>query len=114
MAVPRPKWFSDNFVMISTAPTCGLTKGGRLLRKIDPRTGKRVQVKDPDTNEFVDEIDDELLGDAYALAKVVDVQKEADLTLTETLSFVRRGDLGLAVPVYYDHRVTRRFRAAMA
>lgn len=28
MAIHKPSWFSETHVMVSTAPTCGLTKGG--------------------------------------------------------------------------------------
>ncbi len=51
MAVHKPKWFSDDYVMVSTAPTCGLSKGGRLLKKVDPVTAQRVQVIDPELRD---------------------------------------------------------------
>lgn len=104
--ISKPKWFKDDAVMVSTAPTCGLTKGGRLLPVIDPDTGKRRQVKDPETQELVDAVDDRLLEDAKALA----AGKK-----TDTLTFIPRSELSLrcAVPVYYDRRYGKNFRQAM-
>ncbi len=92
--------------MVSTAPTCGLTKGGRLLPMIDQSTGKRIQVIDPDTGESVDAINDLLLDDMLALKR-----KE----LTDTLRFVPAAevDLRCAVPAYHDQRFAQQFRAAM-
>lgn len=92
--------------MVSTAPTCGLTKGGRLLPIVDPTTGKRVQVKDPDTGEYVDAVNDQLLLDATALT--------AGRT-TDTLSYIPSSDVSLtcAVPAYFDRRYETRFREAM-
>src|SRR3546814_8303681 len=83
--------------MVSTAPTCGLTKGGRLLPKIDPKTGARVQTTDPETGEPVDAINDQLLADMLAL-------KEGKAS--DTLRHIDAGEvsLRLAVPVYYDRR----------
>jgi hypothetical protein len=92
--------------MVSTAPTCGLTKGGRLLPKIDPTSGKRIQVVDPETHELVDAVDDELL---------VDMQSLRDGLGTETLRFVPVEAVSMrsAVPIYYDQRYHDHFRAAM-
>ena len=92
--------------MVSTAPTCGLSKGGRLLPIVDPGTGKRVQVIDPETGGNVDAINDQLLIDAVALS---------DGRRTETLTFVPRDRVSLrcAVPTYFDSRPTKRFREAM-
>jgi type I restriction enzyme M protein len=114
MAIFKPKWFSDTHVMISTASTCGLTKGGRILRKIDATTGKRVQVDDPDTGELVDAVDDQLLRDMEALAREKKIVTTRG-SLTDTLSFVAsdRVNLQCAVPIYYDHRFTRDFRNAL-
>lgn len=107
MAIHKPHWFSSDRIMVSTAPTCGLTKGGRLLPLIDPVTGARQQVEDPDTGVLVDAVNDCLLRDMTALSE----SKE-----TETLRFIDRKDVSLrsAVPVYYDHRFDDAFRAAMA
>src|SRR5262249_22990002 len=106
MTIPRPKWFSDDFVMVSTAPTCGLTKGGRPLPIVNPTTGKRIQVQDPETGEYVDAINDQLLTDAKALSEG---------KTTETLSFVPRNEISLrcAVPAYFDRRYATRFQTAM-
>jgi type I restriction enzyme M protein len=106
MAVHKPSWFSDANVMVSTAPTCGLTKGGRLLPSIDPGTGKRIQVTDPDTGESVDAVNDLLLDDMLALRRAA---------TTETLRFVPKDevDLRCAVPAYHDQRFTQQFRSAM-
>jgi type I restriction enzyme M protein len=102
----KPSWFSEETVMVSTAPTCGLTKGGRLLPVIDPISGTRVKTEDPDTGEPVDAINDSLLGDMTALAKG---------KLTDTLGFVPadKVSLRLAVPIYYDKRFERAFEQAL-
>lgn len=107
MSIHKPAWFTNKKVMISTAPTCGLTKGGRLLPKIDPATGKRIQVADPETGALVDAIDDQLLADMEALSLS---------QTTETLRFVDSVSVSLrcAVPVYYDRRYIQRFKDAMA
>ena len=47
VSIYKPSWFSDETVMVSTAPTCGLTKGGRLLPLIDHSTGQRVPEATP-------------------------------------------------------------------
>jgi len=106
MAIHQPAWFSENTIMVSTAPTCGLTKGGRLLHKIDQTSGKRIQVMDPETYEMVDAVDDELL---------VDMQCLLAGQVTETLKFVPSESVSLrcAVPIYYDHRYEQRFREAI-
>jgi hypothetical protein len=106
MSIHKPSWFDDDRVMVSTAPTCGLTKGGRLLRLVDPATGKRQQVKDPDTGELVDAIDDRMLQDMIALR---------DGKATKTLRFLHTKEFNIrtAVPVYYDRRFDDAFRAAM-
>ena len=107
MSVSKPSWFSDSRVMVSTAPTCGLTKGGRPLSKVDPITGQRIQQLDAETGEYVDAIDDQLLTDAAALATG---------KTTETLSFVPSGqvDLRCAVPIYFDRRYENRYREEIA
>jgi len=63
VSIRKPSWFSDQKIMVSTAPTCGLTKGGRALPLIDTATGARVQVPDPETGELVDAVNDRLLSD---------------------------------------------------
>lgn len=114
MAVHKPKWFSDNFVMVSTAPTCGLTKGGRLLKKVDPVTAERIQVMDPETGGLVDAINDQLLEDMETLATLKGVPTPGT-PLPATLSFVPadRISLGCAVPTYYDHRYSDHFARAL-
>lgn len=106
MSIRKPSWFSSDTIMVSTAPTCGLTKGGRLLPIVDPATGKRVQEIDPETGAAVDAIDDKLKEDAIALSKGQQ---------TDTLSFIPAADIDLrcAVPVYYDHRYRDQFNEAM-
>lgn len=107
MAIHKPSWFSNDKIMVSTAPTCGLTKGGRLLPKIDHETGQRVQTIDPDTGESIDAIDDALLGDMLSLQQG---------NTTDTLRFVESSSVRLncAVPVYYDQRFNRQFTQALA
>ncbi len=65
--IHRPSWFNDDEVMVSIAPTYGLTKGGRLLPLVDRTTGLRVQEPDPETGELIDAIDDQLKIDMEAL-----------------------------------------------
>ena len=106
MSIRKPSWFSSETIMVSTAPTCGLTKGGRLLPLVDPSTGERVQESDPETGAAVDAVNDKLKADAIALAKG---------EKTETLTFVPAAEIDLrcAVPVYYDHRFRDQFNEAM-
>lgn len=107
MAIYKPSWFSEDKIMVSTAPTCGLTKGGRLLPKIDHETGHRIQTVDPETGESIDVIDDALLDDMVAL------QQGA---ATDTLRFVDSSSVSLncAVPVYYDQRFDNQFSHALS
>lgn len=104
--IHRPSWFADDKVMVSTAPTCGLTKGGRLLPKIDPKTGSKIQETDPDTGESIDAINDQLLADMVALRE----GKTSD-----TLRHIDRAEVSLrhAVPVYYDRRYDVAFQEEM-
>lgn len=105
--IHKPSWFRENEIMVSTAPTCGLTKGGRLLPLVDRETGRRLQVLDPDTGEFVDAIDDQLKSDMEALR---------DGNLTPTLRFVPHDAVSMrtAVPTFYDRRFDDAFDSAMA
>jgi type I restriction enzyme M protein len=107
MAIYKPSWFSNDHIMVSTAHTCGLTKGGRPLPIVDPLTGKRVQTLDPETHELVDVVDDQLLADMEALKRG---------ETTSTLRFIRKEevDMKCAVPVYYDKRLTEHFRGVMS
>lgn len=102
----KPSWFRDDEVMVSTAPTCGLTKGGRLLPLVDRTTGQRVQVPDPETGVLVDAIDDQLKTDMEALRAG---------TSTATLRFVKANEVTMrsAVPTYYDRRFDEAFDEAM-
>ncbi|MEZ6015676.1 MAG: hypothetical protein R3F49_11215 [Planctomycetota bacterium] len=104
--IHRPSWFSDEKVMVSTAPTCGLSRGGRPLFKNDPKTGKRIQGLDADTGEPIDLIDDRLADDVAHLAR-----GEA----TDTLRFIPVDEFSIqtAVPVYYDRRFIEAFEKAM-
>lgn len=106
MAIHKPDWFSAETVMVCTAPTCGLTKGGRILPKIDPATGRRMRVQDPETGELVNAVDDVLLDDMLALGEG---------RTTDTLRFISANQvsLRLAVPVYYDRRYEEQFEAAL-
>lgn len=105
MAIHKPSWFSEGSIAVSTAPTMGLTKGGRLLSLIDEH-GERVLVPDPDTGVMVNAVNDVFLSDAEAL---VNGQR------TETLRSIPIESVSLrhAVPVYYDRRFEERFAAAM-
>lgn len=103
----KPSWFREDEVMVSTAPTCGLTKGGRLLPLVNRQTGKRVQISDPETGEPIDAIDDQLRADMEALR---------DGNLTPTLRFVPLDVVSMrtAVPTFFDRRFDDAFDAAMA
>lgn len=103
----RPSWFREDEVMVSTAPTCGLTKGGRLLPLVSRETGKRVQVPDPDTGELIDAVDDQLKTDMEALREG---------RSTPTLRFVPHDAVLMrtAVPTFFDRRFDDAFDAAMA
>lgn len=106
MTIPRPGWFRNDAVMISTAPTCGISKAGGLLPKFDPSTGRKVEVIDKVTGSVTEEVDDQLLDDMIALKKGVS---------TPTLQFVDRADVSLrhAVPIYYDDRYHQAFAEAL-
>lgn len=106
MSVPKPHWFSHDYVMVSTAQTCGISKSGSLLPKFDPVTGHKVEEIDPETGELMEAINDELLDDMEALR---------DGCESDTLHFVDRSQVNLrfAVPVYYDHRYHQAFTEAM-
>ena len=41
MSIPKPRWFSPDTVMVSTAPTVGISKSGGLLAKFDLCGGSR-------------------------------------------------------------------------
>jgi len=102
----KPSWFREDEVMVSTAPTCGLTKGGRLLPLVSAETGKRVQEPDPDTGELVDAIDDQLKTDMEALRAGES---------TPTLRYVPADSVSMrtAVPTFYDRRFDDAFDEAM-
>lgn len=104
--IHKPSWFRDDEVMVSTAPTCGLTKGGRLLPLVDPRTGERVQEIDPETGELIDAVDDQLKADMEALHAG---------KLTPTLRYVNADEVSMrnAVPTFYDRRYDDAFDEAM-
>lgn len=104
--IHKPSWFRDDEIMVSTAPTCGLTKGGRLLPLVDRTTGQRVQVPDLETGELVDAIDDQLKIDMEALRMGAS---------TATLRFVKAEEVTIrsAVPTYYDRRFDDAFDGAM-
>ncbi len=106
MAIRKPSWFSDGVVVVSTAPTVGLTKGGRLLPLIDEH-GERVQVADPETDEPIDAINDVYESDADALVEGQRTATLRDIPAEEV-------SLRTAVPVYYDRRFHESFTAAMA
>jgi hypothetical protein len=102
----KPSWFKDDEIMVSTAPTCGLTKGGRLLPLVNRDTGQRLQVKDPDTGELIDAIDDQLKTDMEALRAGI---------FTPTLRYVKVSEVSMrsAVPTFYDRRYDDAFNEAM-
>jgi type I restriction enzyme M protein len=114
MPIHKPRWFSDDHIMISTAATCGLTKGGRPLHRVDPTTAERVRIVDADTGELIDAIDDQLLDDMQKLTRVNAVTRAAKLT--NTLHFVHANevDLSCAVPIYYDRRYDDQFSDELA
>ena len=104
-AINAPSWFSEETITVSTAPTCGLTKGGRLLPRIDVH-GQRILVTDPETGEDVVAVDDVYLADAEALVAG---------KRTDTLRDIPVADISMrtAVPVYYDRRFHEHFVETM-
>ena len=104
--IHKPSWFKEDHVLVSTAPTCGLAKGGRLLPLIDSETGLQIQVKDPETGAQVGAIDDQLKSDMEALR---------DGRTTPTLRYVEAENVTLrtAVPTFYDGRYDDAFDEAM-
>lgn len=104
--IHRPAWFSSDEVVVSSAPTCGLGRGGRLLPAIDPLTGQRKTVTDPDTGIAEEVIDDRLLDDLQAL-------KRGELTSTLTKMPRADFDIRTAVPAYYDRRFDDAFDKAL-
>src|SRR4051812_19785307 len=107
MSIPKPAWFRSDAVMVSTAPTCGISKSGGLLAKFDPETGRKVEEYDETAGMMVETIDDQLLADMEALGRG---------TSTATLHRIPRAEvsLRLAVPVYYDRRLHVAFAETMA
>jgi type I restriction enzyme M protein len=104
-AINAPSWFSEDTITVSTAPTCGLAKGGRLLPRIDEH-GRRIYVKDTETEEDVIDVDDVYLADAEALAAGERTATMRDIPVGEV-------SMRTAVPVYYDRRFHERFVEAM-
>ncbi|MGN6187771.1 MAG: hypothetical protein ACTHOE_02630 [Conexibacter sp.] len=104
-AINGPSWFSEQTITVSTAPTCGLSKGGRLLPRIDEH-GQRMYVQDPETGEDVLDVDDVYLADAEALVARERTPTMRDIPAEEV-------SMRTAVPVYYDRRFHERFVAAM-
>lgn len=104
-AINAPSWFDEEAIAVSTAPTCGLAKGGRPLPRIDEH-GQRIYVADAETGEDVIDVDDVYLADAEAL-----VAGER----TPTLRGIPVDEVSMrtAVPVYYDRRFHERFVEAM-
>jgi type I restriction enzyme M protein len=105
MSIPKPRWFRADKVMVSTAPTVGISKSGGILAKYDPETGKKIEVAD-NNGGTVEVIDDQLVADMEALR---------DGGTSPTLHLVDRADvsLRLAVPTYYDRRFHAAFVDAM-
>lgn len=105
MSVPKPHWYQPGKVMVSTAPTCGISKGGGPLAKYDEH-GRKVYETDPETGEDRLTVDDRLRDDMEAL-------REGHTT--PTLRFFDAADLSLrhAVPSYYDRRYHEAFAEAL-
>lgn len=105
MSIPKPRWFRPDKVMVSTAPTVGISKSGGILAKYDADTGKKVEAPD-ESGAAVEVIDDQLLADMEAL--------RADEG-RPTLHFVDSSQISLrlAVPTYYDRRYHAAFTEAM-
>jgi hypothetical protein len=99
MSAPRPHWFKEGSVLVSAAPTCGISKSGGVLPRYDEH-GRPVRSIDEDTGEMIVAVDDRLLDDVTALREGRD---------TDTLRFVPAELVSLrhAVPVYYDERHMR-------
>jgi type I restriction enzyme M protein len=100
-----PSWFSQETVVVSTAPTCGIAKAGRLLPRIDEH-GQRMQVLDPETGEKITAVDDVYLSDAEVLVEGGRTDTLRDIPCEQV-------SLRTAVPVYYDRRFHEHFVEAM-
>ena len=111
MAIHKPSWFSSKHVMVSTAQTCGLSRGGRPLFKIDKATGKRTQVFDKHSDEMIDKIDDGLLEDMKALSNAKLSKDNPDFEITNTLRFIPSTEIKSTclVPIYYDKAIKDQF-----
>lgn len=97
--------------MVSTAQTCGLSRGGRPLFKIDKTTGKRTKVIDKNSDEMIDEVDDSLLDDMKALSNARLSKKTPNFEITKTLRFIPSAEIQptCLVPIYYDKAITEKF-----
>ena len=106
MAIHKPAWFSDDTVMVSTAPTCGISKSGGILVEFDRDTGKKVEAIDEETGEAFETIDDKLQDDMVALTAGIE---------TDTLRFIPSDEVSMrfAVPSYYDRRYHEAFTEAL-
>lgn len=105
-AINAPSWFSEGMVTVSTAPTCGLTKGGRLLPMLDSSNGAPILTTDPDTGELIPAINDVLRDDADALLRGERTDTLRDIPVEDVHPRTR-------VPIYYDRRYHERFAMEM-
>jgi type I restriction enzyme M protein len=92
--------------MVSTAPTCGISKSGGTLVQFDRNTGRKVEEIDEETGEAFDTVDDKLQDDMKALSRGFE---------TGTLRYIPSDEVSMrfAVPTYYDRRYHEAFTAAL-
>lgn len=102
MAIPKPDWFDEDQVVVSTAPTCGISKSGDKLPKFDEE-GDKIYKKDPETGEKTVAVDDELSKDITALQSGEQ---------TDTLHFIDSSEVSarFGVPTYYDRQYQKAFQ----
>ena len=95
----KPTWFSDDSVVFSNAPTCGIYGKGFPLFKYNTETGEPLEVKDPETGEYAPEIDDQLSKDVDALISG---------SSTSSLRRIKKSELNseVLVPTYYHQTIS--------
>ncbi|TPG14031.1 hypothetical protein [Pedococcus bigeumensis] len=93
----KPAWFIDGKVFVTFAETVGINKDGETLYVVDPSTGKRTEV-----------VDDRVSADIEAL-----LVNPSDVR-SQTARMVPADEFTLAVPAYYDDRLTQGLDQLMA
>lgn len=93
----RPKWFKDNYIIMSNAPTCGINKDGLEQLEVDKVTGKRKET-----------IDDKLLIDATKLSRG---KLSGGYLIQKKVTDVIKSQV--FVPQYHDYSTLTKFRKTL-